>query len=302
MGKTIIKKALNRFFRGIYNNQLKPHMHARLGHTLGFNLQRRWNDYHKQCQKAYGNSNTLTKNHASCAHQLHQNGIAVLAKLDCTALSKEIDSRFKSLDDGKSCLSIKLPRDSKTAELAPQIFNILREISPLIESYFSSYFQPYFITIERNQPSPTTVDTSFGWHIDDNPRQIMKIFVYLNDVYRDNGAFRGFIYKHSYKILKNGFVSYSEKTRIANQIIVNNYQANKKNSLDFFEGDAGTVLMFDNNIVHKGTAPIRDERQFIQIEIYPSLKKITEQQVVDALIKPILRDYPTDPYYNDMND
>lgn len=291
---------MKRIFKRIYNNRFKPYMRARLGHTLGPELQRKWNDFHTQYKKAYGGSHTLTNDEEACVQQLHTKGIAVLAKLDCQALSTEVDSRFKAMEDGKSHLSIKLPRDSRTADLTRPLFNILQDISPVIEAYFSSHFQPYFITIERNQPSPTTPDTSFGWHIDDNPRQIMKIFVYLNDVYRDNGALRGFTYEHSYKMLKKGFVSYNEKTRIENQVIPNDYLARNKDSLTFFEGDAGTVLMFDNNIVHKGTAPVQGERQFIQIEIFPSMKKMTEQQVTDALTKPIVRNYPTDPFYNDM--
>lgn len=265
-------------------------------------MQRRWDNYHKKCKKVYSNIITLNDHDITRVKQLHTDGATTLAKLDCRIFSSEINSRFESMKDGNSHLSVQLPRDPTVLEFVPQIFNILQKVSPLVEAYFGSYFQPYFITIERNQPAQTTADTSFGWHIDDNPRQIMKIFIYLNDVYRDNGAFRAFSYKHSYQILKKGFISYSEKTRTKNQAIVNDYYNFNQDSLTVFEGDAGTVLMFDNNIVHKGTAPIIGDRQFVQIEIFPSLKKITEQQVANALTRPIVRDYPIDPHCNDMTD
>ena len=68
----------------------------------------------------------------------------------------------------------------------------------------------------------------------------------------------------------------------------------------FLEGKAGTLLMFDNNLVHKGTPPVEGFRQLAQIEVYPSMKQITEGQVFNALTRPILFDYPRNPKTNDI--
>ena len=61
------------------------------------------------------------------------------------------------------------------------------------------------------------------------------------------------------------------------------------------------VLMFDNNLVHKGTPPREGFRQLAQVEIYPSMTKLTEEQVHLSLTNPLVHDYPHDPRVNDLS-
>jgi hypothetical protein len=74
---------------------------------------------------------------------------------------------------------------------------------------------------------------------------------------------------------------------------------NNPTGLKVLEGKAGTVLAFDNNLVHKGTAPREGFRYAIQIPIIPALSAITLEKVEMALGSPRLRDYPANPAFND---
>lgn len=266
---------------------------AFFGNTLGIFLNIRWKIYHGNCKRSYSE-----KNQNEIATQIKNNGLGVLGYFECSKLSKQVSDEFNKIGTTRQPTK-QLPRDN-CGQFSKDIFSILTQASPIIESYFQSYFQPYWISIQENFPGIVSADTSFGWHIDDNPKELMKIFLYFNDVTESNGAFRALKLNESKKILRKGFISYSEEERLKNQILVNSYLEKNPNSLVVLEGKAGALLMFDNNLVHKGTPPIHGYRQLAQIEIYPSSRKFTEKQVYKALTCTITNDYPRNPYLNDI--
>ena len=180
------------------------------------------------------------------------------------------------------------------------MFKVIQSVQLEVEAFFGSHFQPYWISIQKTSPGPTSTASSFGWHIDDNPKEMIKLFVYLNDVSESNGAFRAFPWKVTKKLLKDGFRSNSEMVRMANHEKINKFLEVNPDSLLVLEGPKGTVLGFDNNLVHKGTAPRQGYRLAIQIPVIPSMTPIALEQVEKALQSPGRRDYPSNPYFNDF--
>lgn len=132
---------------------------------------------------------------------------------------------------------------------------VLKNSEQDVIGYSSSYFQPYLIQIQRTTPGKTQADSPFVWHMDDNPREMLKLFVYLNDVKESNGAFRVFSLKHSRRILMKGFQSNCPDARIKSQAIADSHLHKNPKSLKVLEGPERTVLAFDNYLIHKGTAP-----------------------------------------------
>lgn len=287
---TIVKKILNRFGHLINTNRL---IVAFFGNTLGFSININWKRHHNNCKSSYPSS---SKN--EIAILIRKTGLGVLGCFECGVLSKLVSEEFNK--ERSTQLTLKELNRANCGKFSKEIYSILEQISPIIENYYQSFFQPYWISIQENFPGKASFDTSFGWHIDDNPKELMKIFIYINDVEEKNGAFRALPLIHTKNILRKGFVSYSEKDRLKNQSLVNNYIEKNKKSLLVVEGNAGTVFMFDNNLVHKGTLPIVGYRQLVQVEVYPSDYKFTEAQVFNALTRPILYDYPRNPYFNDI--
>jgi len=250
-----------------------------------------------ECQAAYvsGKANATA---TTTAAEIHELGMANLGLHGKATTGKKVAAAFKEL--GQSGTGVYLPRE-ECGVVAKDIYDVLETVSPVVEAYYGSYFQPYWISLQQNQPGTVEASSSFGWHIDDNPRQLMKIFIYWNDVAESNGAFRAFTYPVSKELLAAGFKSWSEKLRTEHQEMVNTRLAERPADLKVLEGKAGTVLMFDNNLVHKGTPPREGMRQLAQIEIYPSMTKLVPGQVELALTRPMVRDYPADPRVNDLS-
>jgi len=268
------------------------------GHSLGKGVQDSWDSYHDACKAAYVADSTTDGEQAKSVTALHELGQANLGIKAPAALCKSVTAAFDKI--GSKELVSYIPRDEAGAFTAG-INGVLESISPVIESFYGSYYQPYWISLQQNFPGTASASSSFAWHIDDNPRQLMKIFIYFNDVFESNGAFRAFTYPVSKQLLQDGFKSWSEKLRVENQKMVNDYFAEHPTELKVLEGTSGTVLMFDNNLVHKGTPPREGFRQLAQIEIYPSMTKLTEEQVRLSLTKPMIHDYPRDPRVNDLS-
>jgi hypothetical protein len=268
------------------------------GHSLGKGVQESWDLFHEACRAAYVADGSPSSDQAKSVTALHELGQANLGIKAPASLCKSVSAAFDKI--GSRELVSYIPRDQAGA-YTRGIYDVLDSVSPVIESFYGSYYQPYWISLQQNFPGTASASSSFGWHIDDNPRQLMKIFIYFNDVAESNGAFRAFTYPVSKNLLEAGFKSWSEKLRVENQKMVNDYLSEHPSELKVLEGKSGTVLMFDNNLVHKGTPPREGFRHLAQIEIYPAMTKLTEEQVGLSLTNPLTLDYPKDPRVNDLS-
>jgi hypothetical protein len=261
--------------------------------SLGVRTNRVWRDFHKSCMSEYGRGRYI-KN-PKVVQELKKDRLAVLSRENVTELALKVRSHFAESNETSS----RMPA-SEAIKHAEAIFKILKNAEQDINDYYGSYFQPYWIQIQRTTPGKTQADTSFGWHMDDNPREMLKLFVYLNDVQESNGAFRAFSLTHSRRILLKGFMSNSTDARIASQVIADKHLQKNPHSLKVLEGPEGTVLAFDNNLVHKGTAPEVGYRHVIQIPVYPSRTPLKLEMIERALLSPQKRDYSLNPEKNDQ--
>lgn len=294
--ETIMKKIIKYFYYRTINGKF---IRAWLGHSLGIVTHLKWRIYHYHCIRHYLNKDKNNDVDQTNINELNVTGGAIIGILEVREIANNAQDIFDKFNLSHNTVALRIPKDVLLSDFSVSVYKILEEISPVIESYYSCYFKPYFINIERNRPGAVLLDTSFGWHIDDNPKEIMKIFVYLNDVFESNGAFRAINYQHSYKLLSSGFISNESQARLSHQLMVNEYLKNFPNALTVFEGKAGTTLMFDNNLVHKGTAPIVGERIVLQIEVYPSPKKFSQVDINNAILRELVVDFPKNPYKNE---
>jgi len=268
---------------------------AFFGNTLAVEKNRIWRNFHKSCQQEFNIANPKKHAPSQSAGELKRDRLSILSRTNVEELAIKIDKEFGDSD----LVSSEISADN-AIKYADLIYTIIKSVEKDVLDFYGSYFQTYWISIQRTTPGKTTAASSFGWHIDDNPREMLKLFVYLNDVGESNGAFRAFPRKDSGRLLLKGFRSNGEITRVAAQPMVDMYLRKNPKSLKVLEGPAGTVLAFDNNLVHKGTAPKVGYRHAIQIPIFPSRVPLNLEMVKSALLSSKKRDYPLNPYRNDF--
>jgi hypothetical protein len=265
------------------------------GNTLGFPLNIKWYFFQKKCQLIYCLDGR--PENKGVAKNFEKKRLASIGSIDISQLFSEVERYFEQneLEETHAYM-----QQCMQANLSDLVFAGLDQVTPTIEAVYGSYFQPYWIYIQRDKPGKEEWATSSdAWHIDDNPQPFMKVFFYLNNVTEKNGAFRAFGQKISRQFLKSGFKSYNPETRARYQDMVSEFYNLNQEELKILEGDAGTVLLFDNNLVHKGTPPKCGNRYLVQILIYPSTSALNKEMVTNALLSPRLWDYPSRSSFND---
>ena len=231
------------------------------------------------------------------AQSLKEKGYSKVNIINLDDIAVLAEKYFSTHPVGKDGVAM-LDRQFAEEFTVPLYKALSTKLEQILYDYYGSYFQLYWTNIIRYEKAKVNLGTSFGYHLDDNPNELMKIFFYLNDTYEWNAAFRTFDYVTTKKLLKEGFISSTAEQRIASQKFIT--PKLEKENLNILEGKKGTVFIFDNNLIHKGTSPKRGFRNVLVVEVYPSHRRFTMDDVYKSLTKPYKGDYPTNPFYNDI--
>lgn len=151
-------------------------------------------------------------------------------------------------------------------EIIPEISQfITKDIVNVIESYYGSFFKIYWAHIYRTLPTDKDPDTSFLWHVDNCPSQVVKLMVYLTDTRENTGSFRLKPRPLSKQMLDQGFWDRSRNDRFTH--ILNDTSTTK-----VFEGPKGTSILFLNwGCVHRAKHPEVLHRDAAVFFLVPSL-------------------------------
>lgn len=168
-----------------------------------------------------------------------------------------------------------------------EIEDIAQILIPQLEDkLFSSYLHLMRVYMYRNKITNNPESSSWLWHWDNHPEEIIKIIIYLTDVTEENGAFEYLRDKNTKEPLKmntnrlgpNKWGNKNHPTyrgcRISypqiNEFINNGYETVK------VTGKKGTIIIFDNNIVHKANRCKTSYRDILTLQVRPRMDKLTQ--------------------------
>jgi len=240
----------------------------------------------------------LTKSNSK---ELKNVGLKIIGITSCYHKLKE---KFRSSFDERAATDVFSDSPGYIRLNRQLYFNFLDEIYEIIEKdlnnflylYYRSYYKIFWTSIVRmHSLDGHKDDESLLWHYDDNPEGILKIFIYCSDQKEDTGAFKSLDLKTSNLIKKKGFFTYTTEDRIKNQEKIRLLE-NKKDYL-VAEGNVGSILIFQNNIIHKGNLPKIGNRDLIVLEVMPSITKMTKDDILYSLNKNVTVDYPKNPFF-----
>lgn len=233
-----------------------------------------------------------TRDEAAKAARLAETGVAVLGVSDVEALAALVERELASISlvDGYA----QLPRPSNP-KVVPHLFRVLQEHRSSIEACLGSHFRVNWFEVQKIAPGEQPKGSSFGYHSDDTPTPVFKLFVYLTDTRESNGAFRAFPYAVTDQLLKRGMLDsvHPGERRARAQALV---PAELESQLTVVEGRQGTVFLFDNNLIHKGTLPRQGTRTHVSLELMPSPRPMTEAELAHGCDREIKRYFPANPF------
>jgi len=125
------------------------------------------------------------------------------------------------------------------------------------------------VYIYRNLVSRLEDQISWRWHYDNHPNEILKIMIYLTDVSESAGPFE---YLRS-TTTRKAFVA--DPRPLAADTLITRPMLERYGQLGFephkVVGPKGTLVLFDNNTVHKANMAKTRHRDVIVMQIRPSL-------------------------------
>ena len=163
----------------------------------------------------------------------------------------------------------------------PELNEIADHILPCLEqTVFGSHIHCSAIHIYRNIPTDAPKISSWLWHYDNNPKEAVKLLLYLTDVMEDTGPFElleqdgDYVKMETSRTGHNHWLPpYVPQSRIPkhmiNNLIMQGYEKTK------IVGPKGTALFFDNNIIHKANIPTNSYRDVAIFNIKPTLNKFS---------------------------
>lgn len=224
--------------------------------------------------------------------ELSEIGVSILGKSNVTDLARSVAMLMADVPIHNGFSS--LPREMNPI-VAPLIYRVVQEHKAKIESHFRSNFRVNWFEVQKIVESSQPADGSFLYHTDDVPDDVFKLFIYLTDCTEQTGAFRTFDYKVTNQLIKAGMLESSNpgQPRVDAQKLVS---IDLEKSLIVIEGEKGTVFMFDNNLIHKGTLPRRGQRIHVSMELMPDVKPLNFAQFSKDCALPIKEYWPSNPF------
>ena len=199
------------------------------------------------------------------------------------SLSKKVDA--KVADDSQhyqdpSANGYKIAIQIRDIWDLSELNEIASHILPCLEeSVFSSRIHCSAVHIYRNVPTDAPKVSSWLWHYDNNPKEAVKLLIYLTDVKNDTGPFETLERDGDYIKMPTSRTGYNNwrppvvpGSRIPKDMIneIVNQGYNKRKIV----GPKGTALLFDNNIIHTANVPVHGYRDVVIFNIRPTLHKL----------------------------
>jgi len=157
------------------------------------------------------------------------------------------------------------------------IEELAQSILPQLErKYYHSYLHLEKCYFYRSFPTDNAPRTSWLWHYDNHPTEIHKVIIYLTDVTEDSGPFEYIRNKDGVaKVIppsRRGISHWKGPKWKASRVPIDvideylkaGYEAHKA------VGKKGTMLIFDNNCVHRANVAKSGHRDVFAMQIRPA--------------------------------
>lgn len=134
-------------------------------------------------------------------------------------------------------------------------------LDPLLRAYYGARWAARDLYCYRNQPVPS-VQGSYAWHRDNYPTGSLKVMTYLTPVHSiEDGPLT--VARGSHAGFKPVLGRVGDRYDDA--------WVRERFELVHALGEAGTVIVFNNNAVHRAWDPTRGFREALNFTVFPSL-------------------------------
>jgi len=286
---------INRFIKNPKQNRIFEFIRTKIRTKI---LLHKYKIHYKKSQKSYlSENNIVTKDINSVydigVQNIFLNKVNNLVNIPNNYLDivdricKDVNVRFEK---SKNCLPFPKIESSPMPELTKDIPSIeerevllllltnymnidgLEELCSLIvpqleQNVFHSFINVGQVQVFRSLVSEKSAFGSRLWHYDQQPREFLKLMIYLTDVDEDSGPFEYLRFKNSHKAVLGTFNPFLADSRLSERRIDSYLQKGVEPHKVL--GSKGATFLFDNNIIHRGNIPTSNYRDAITLTLKP---------------------------------
>lgn len=229
----------------------------------------RYNRYHQVCRQCW---KPKTFEPSPEAESLRNDGYVVIPPTrERNELAKRIEQAMDKCMQDRSNI-IPRYRDAHNPKLADAVTLLPRVIELLegtteraLEFFYGSNFKIYYVSPRRSTPIEGDLYGHWMWHSDNDPDPILKVMVYLTDVTEKQGPFTTHDLAGTRDLFRAGFRD-RHKVESLRAVLEDDGSYRK------FTGQAGTTVIFDNNLIHRGWPVVEGHRDVVVFMVLPSME------------------------------
>ena len=148
---------------------------------------------------------------------------------------------------------------------------------PLIDELERTVYGSHVIVdkvyVYRRPASRQSPGASWLWHFDNHPREMIKVMVYLTDVGEDQAPFEYVCDAEGRPVLGAPLAPLHGDSRVAAEQVARVVANGGRRVV--VTGPAGTVIVFDDNVVHCGTLARVGHRDVVVLQVRPATFRAT---------------------------
>jgi hypothetical protein len=181
---------------------------------------------------------------------------------------REQTSEITEVRDGK-LIAIQLKNPLRVEGLEDLCAALIEHLE---EHLFGCYVMIDKVYVYRNPTSRQTPQGSWLWHYDNHPNEVLKLMIYLNDVEEDSAPFQ-YLRSVSSQTPVRGLLSPLYGESRVDPVSIEERLANGFESHNI-TGPQGTLILFDNNIIHKANLATKGHRDVLTLQLRPTTRSL----------------------------
>ena len=196
----------------------------------------------------------------------YQATVARVSEAARSAFDRATGVRLVTSVPGQETIAIQLDAPLEIDGLADLSAPIMNELERCV---FGSYVIVDKVYIYRSPVSSATPRASWVWHYDNHPREVLKVMIYLTDVTDGSAPFEYLRDTHTGKPVPGAPIAPLHVRSRVDDSRVARWLGNGCRSTAVI-GRAGTMIVFDDNVIHRGTIASERHRDVLVFQVRPA--------------------------------
>ena len=182
------------------------------------------------------------------------------------AFERSSGTRVVTSAAGNEVIALQLDAPLEIDGLAELSVPIVNELERRV---FGSYVIVDKVYIYRSPVSCATPRASWVWHYDNHPREVLKVMIYLTDVTAGRAPFEYLREAHTGKPVAGAPIA---PLHVRSRVDHSRVERWLRNGCETHTviGPAGTMIVFDDNIIHRGTLARDGHRDALVFQVRPA--------------------------------